>query len=363
VSGRPAGLALGALGLGLLGYGAAVGAARRRAPTATSETAVEELINERVGRRGAVPHHHYLGTAQGRIHILEAGRGPAAVILVPGLGGSSGCYAALVGELGREFRVLAIDLPGTGLSDPIKFTGHPRSAWVQLIGELSEQLGLDHPHLVGHSMGGLAAGAYAVAAPERIGKLALLAPVGLAADPPRSWLAARIPGLPQLVFSLDGLVMDWQWAHGAGDISGLPGGPVEVGPDPEGYRRLVSRRFDRGFDLQAFARLLTWTGFHSDTRLLPGLGLLSQRSLVIFGEDDRKVASGPAADQLAHYPGIALEMVPGWGHLFPFLEPERTAKMLSSWLEPAPRASGSPGPPWAAGGEISPQPTQAQEGR
>ncbi len=336
MSRRPAELAIGAFGLGLLSYAVAVGVARRRPPAAVSDQEVERVVQERLGREGAAGHHLYLGTSQGRVHILEAGSGPAAIILVPGLGGSSGSYSSLIAELARDFRVLALDLPGTGLSDPIGFTGHPRSAWVQVIGEVAEQLGLDRPHLVGHSMGGLAAGAYGVAAPERIGRMALLAPVGLATEPPKTWLAARIPGLPDLIFGLDGWAMDWQWAHGAADISGLPGGPVEVGPDPDGYRRLVSRRFHHGFDLQAFARLVTMTGFHPDTRLLPGLGLLSKRALVIFGEDDRKVPPGPARDQLSHYPGIALEMVPGWGHLFPFLEPERTAAMLRTWLQPGP---------------------------
>ncbi len=357
--GGPARLALGTVGLGLLGYGAAVGAARVRPPAAASEAVIEELVDDRLRRRGASGHHRYLGTSQGRIHILEVGSGSTAVILVPGLGGSSGCYAALSAELGREFRVLALDLPGTGLSDPIEFAGHPRAAWAQVIGEVADLLGLERPHLVGHSMGGLAAGAYAVARPDRVGKLALLAPLGLATDPPRSWLAARIPGLPQLVFGLDGWIMDWQWAHGARDMSGLPGGPVEVGPDPEGYRRLVTRRFHRGFDLQAFARLLALTGFHPETRLLPGLGLLSHRTLVIFGEEDRKVALEPAAAELAHYPGIALETVPHWGHLFPFLEPERTAEMLSGWLREARSTVADPRPD--GGGPEGRQSSSTQE--
>lgn len=67
--------------------------------------------------------------------------------------------------------------------------------------------------------------------------------------------------------------------------------------------------------------------------------MLSRRTLVMFGEEDRKVAPGPAAAKLAHYPGIALDTVPHWGHRLPFLEPERTADTLSSWL----RGAGSTG--------------------
>ncbi len=333
MSGRTWGRAAGAAVLGLLGYGAAVGIAGRRPSLTTSEAEVERLVDDRLRRSGASGRHLYVGTTWGRIHVLEVGSGTASVILVPGLGGSSGAYADLAAQLSHDLRVIVIDLPGTGLSDPIRFTGHPRRAWVSVIGEVADQLGLVRPHLVGHSMGGLAAGAYGVARPQQVGRVVLLAPVGLAERPPRTWQAALVPGLPQLIFGLDGWVMDWQWSHGVADIAGLPGGPVEVGPDPDGYRRLVTRRFQHGFDLLAFAKLVSWSGFHPDTQLLPGLGLLSDRALVIFGAEDRKVPVGPAAAQLEHYPGIALEVVPRWGHLFPFLEPPTTASRVRSWLQ------------------------------
>ncbi len=318
----------------MAGYGAAVGIARMRSTTAPAEAAVERLIDERLGRSGAAGRHLYFGTSQGRIHVLEAGGDGDPLILVHGLGGSAGSYAALISWLSMTFHVVAVDLPGAGISDPIHFTAHPRSPWVDIIGEIATELSLVRPHLVGHSMGGLAAGAYCVADPARVARLVLLAPIGLAVAPPRSWLAARIPGLADLVFNLDSWAMERQWARGDGDMRGLPGGPVEVGPDPDGYRMLVSRRFRSGFDLHAFARLMTLTGFHPDSLLLPGLGLLSGRTLVIFGDEDHKVAPGPARQQLSHYPGIELKTVPGWGHLFPFLEPERTADLVETWLDP-----------------------------
>lgn len=317
-----------ALSLGLLGYLGAVLVARRRVATAVSEPRLEAMIRERMECFGAVAQHLYLGTGQGRIHVLETGREGDWVLFLHGLGASSGSYPGLLAELARRHRVLAVDLPGAGLSDPLRFSGHPRAPWIEVISDVAAARGLGKFHLVGHSMGGLAAGAYAVEHPGSVASLTLLAPVGLAWSPPPVWSAAAIPGLADLTAALDRFAMERQWARGESDIRGLPRGPVEVGPDHDGQRLQVSRRFAVGSDMNAFARLMGPLGFRPDSRLLPGLGVLAGRATVVFGADDKKVALTPAQTQLAHYPGIDLKVVPGWGHLFPFLEPARTAAIL-----------------------------------
>lgn len=54
----------------------------------------------------------------GQIHYVEAGSGPRTVVLVPHAGRSSRMYADLVERLGESVRVVALDVPGTGASDP-----------------------------------------------------------------------------------------------------------------------------------------------------------------------------------------------------------------------------------------------------
>jgi len=304
----------------------------RRSSVGPSEQEVESVIDRGLGRFGVHGQHTYVGTSQGRVHLLVAGGGAHTVMLLPGLGASAGSYPGLIANLARNRRVVALDLPGTGLSDPIQFTGHPRPAWTQLIREVGDQLGLASFHLCGHSLGGLAAGAFAVDSPDRVSALVLLAPVGLAAKPPLMWRAALLPGLADVVFSLDLLMMGRQSARGASDVRGLPRGPVEVGPDADGYRFLVTRRFTTGFDLMAFKRLLDLSGFRADSFLLPALGLMSGRAMVVFGDHDTKVPVAPAQLQLQHYPGLELRVVAGWTHLFPFVKPFETAELVDGWL-------------------------------
>ena len=54
-----------------------------------------------------------------RVRVLSHGRGPAAVLL-HGASESAAIWAPLFPEL-RGFRLLAVDLPGHGLSDPVTF--------------------------------------------------------------------------------------------------------------------------------------------------------------------------------------------------------------------------------------------------
>lgn len=305
---------------------------RRRLPVGPSEQQVESVINLRIGRFGVQSQHLYVGTSQGRIHLLVAGDGDRTVMLLPGLGASAGSYPGLIANLSRTCRVIALDLPGTGLSDPIQFAGHPRAAWTELIREVADQLGLATFHLCGHSLGGLAAGAFAVDSPQRVSSLVLLAPVGLAAYPPPIWRAALLPGLADVMFSLDLLLMRRQSARGAADVRGLARGPVEVGPDSDGYRFMVTSRFTTGFDLLAFRRLLEPSGFRADSLLLPALGLLSGRVMVVFGDQDVKVPLAPAERQLQNYPGLELRVVSGWNHLFPFVKPFETAELMEGWF-------------------------------
>jgi pimeloyl-ACP methyl ester carboxylesterase len=54
-----------------------------------------------------------------RVRVLSHGRGPA-VVLLHGASESAAIWAPLFTRLGR-FRLLAVDLPGHGLSDPVAF--------------------------------------------------------------------------------------------------------------------------------------------------------------------------------------------------------------------------------------------------
>ncbi len=87
-------------------------------------------------------------------------------------------FAPILAALAAGRRVIALDLPGWGLSEKPPFTGNTAAdavgVWrAALLGFLDDQ-GLTQTDLAGHSMGGLAALAVALDAPERVRRLALI---------------------------------------------------------------------------------------------------------------------------------------------------------------------------------------------
>ena len=57
------------------------------------------------------------------VRVLEAGEGPP-LVLVHGSGMSASTWAPLMPWL-RTYRLIALDLPGFGLSDPFDYSGRP----------------------------------------------------------------------------------------------------------------------------------------------------------------------------------------------------------------------------------------------
>jgi len=114
-------------------------------------------------------------TANGRISISEAGAGPA-VVMVHGLGATKVSFLPTLAALAPHHRAIAVDLPGFGDSDkPISVAYNARYFAESMTG-LLDALELDRADFVGNSMGGRVAIEVGLRAPERVRRIALLAP-------------------------------------------------------------------------------------------------------------------------------------------------------------------------------------------
>lgn len=126
--------------------------------------------------------HHLEG--EYRLHYHEAGRGPALVLLHgsgPGVSGWSN-FRGNLPVLSQGFRTLVPDMPGFGLSDRVELDrAYPRVA-ADSIRFLLDSLGIDKAHVLGNSMGGYVAAELALAHPDRVERLVLMGPGGLAVN-------------------------------------------------------------------------------------------------------------------------------------------------------------------------------------
>ena len=105
-----------------------------------------------------------------RVRLLSSGGGPPLVLL-HGVSLSAASWAPLFSAL-PGCRLLAVDLPGHGLSEPAGYRrGHVRQHARELIDDILDALGLDEAPVVGHSLGGMLALWYAATGAERISRL------------------------------------------------------------------------------------------------------------------------------------------------------------------------------------------------
>ena len=119
-----------------------------------------------------------------RIHYHEAGTGTALVLLHgsgPGVSGWSN-FRGNFPVFAERFRTVLMDMPGFGKSERPEFDrAYPRVA-ADALARLLDALGIDKAHLLGNSMGGYVALEFALAYPDRVGRLVLMGPGGLAVN-------------------------------------------------------------------------------------------------------------------------------------------------------------------------------------
>jgi pimeloyl-ACP methyl ester carboxylesterase len=95
------------------------------------------------------------------------------VVLIHGVGMQSAAWGPQIAALEKAYRVLALDMPGHGDSEPLP-QGSELPDFVAWCKSAIQALGLGPVNLVGHSMGALIAGGCAASFPHLIRRVALL---------------------------------------------------------------------------------------------------------------------------------------------------------------------------------------------
>jgi pimeloyl-ACP methyl ester carboxylesterase len=135
-------------------------------------------------------------TAIGPMSISEAGTG-TPVVMIHGLGATKVSFLPTLAALADTYHCVAVDLPGFGDSvKPIRARYDARFFARSMIA-LLDALELDQAHLIGNSMGGRVALEVGLRSPDRVGRLALLAP-SLAWLRNRPWAPLLRLVVPQL---------------------------------------------------------------------------------------------------------------------------------------------------------------------
>jgi len=257
------------------------------------------------------------------IHYIEEGQG-FPVLLIHGLGGSTYNFRHTIPALAREFRAIALDLPGFGLSQRPQDRRYSLSSLAGVVREFLDGLGIRQAHVVGHSMGGMVAARLAASFPERVDKLVLVAsPVHLSFP--------RFLGFPffSLLWEVGlGLVLAHRpiregiWRNGFYDPRAL------TAADMEQY--LLPSRI-KGYSRSLLGLLMAAS---HDPPLDPSL--ITHPTLILWGEEDRPLTTvAEGRKLLQRLPNATLTVIPRACHMLLEERPEEANAAILTFLRRA----------------------------
>ena len=115
----------------------------------------------------------FLNIGGGKVYVADSQKGEKCVLLLHGYLESLRVWDDFVGLLTDKVRVVAIDIPGHGLSSNIAPV-HTMELMAEVVKGVIDELQIDKVTLVGHSMGGYISLAFCAAYPERLDGVVLL---------------------------------------------------------------------------------------------------------------------------------------------------------------------------------------------
>lgn len=260
-----------------------------------------------------------------RLHYLESGAPDApAIILIHGFGDNCFSWDGWTSTLSANRRVIALDLPGHGLTEaPPSFVAAP-DRYADLVEELAAKLGLGRIAVAGNSLGGAVSWQLAVRHPERLSHLVLVDAGG--------WPTATLKD-PPLAFRL----MRYQW--GRDFIASIDNMPLIR----QGLKRdVVDQSVLTESFIQRWADLQRLPGHRPILMSLnPGsmaasnelLATVKVPTLILWGQADQIIEVEAARKFKEAIPQADLIIYPDVGHLPQWEIPARSAADLVSFLD------------------------------
>ncbi len=246
------------------------------------------------------------------VEVWQKGEGPDLVFL-HGAGGLP-AWGPDLELLSQSFRVTVPFHPGFGKSTGVESIDGVLDSVLHNFDVLSA-LKISKPHLIGHSMGGMLAAEMAATCPNDVGKVVLIAPVGLWDDahPILDFFAVMPQEISKYVFHSQKHPM-------AVAMSTLPS------PDDE---RIVDVYVNYVKGLAAAGRLL-WP--IPDRGLSKRIHRISAPTLVLWGESDKLVPVFYAKEFGKRIAGARIKVVKEASHMVPIEQPRHVATAITQFL-------------------------------
>jgi len=266
-----------------------------------------------------------------RIAYLDVGTGPP-IILIHGFGGSMWQWEYQQHALSRHFRVLTLDLPGSGLSDKPEIDYLPDQMLAFCFGFM-DALQIQNATLVGNSMGaGLAMG-MALTHPTRVDKLVLI-------DGLPSHVMDNLTS-PSFRRALETRAPSWLISFGNWLFGGLATDSVlkEIVHDHSLLTPAVIERSNRNRRRPGIIKpilalknaLPSW-----EVEFAPRLNSITHPTMIIWGEYDRVFPVTVGEELHRTIAGSQFVRIPHAGHMPQWERPDLVNRSLITYIEASP---------------------------
>ena len=245
------------------------------------------------------------------------------VVLVHGFSVASYTWDHTVSALAEAgFRVLTYDLYGRGYSDRPPGP-YDLSLFTTQLADLLTALHFDSPvDVVGLSMGAYITADFAARYPERVGKVALLAPQSTAMGGDLRISLATLPGVGEYLFTV--YLGPFYLADSSGEFVSNP---------------------ERAYWRDRYLEMMKYTGFRnallSTLRTMTGdpfeayraLGRLECPVLLLWGDEDQTSPVEMAPQVMEAIPQAEFHIIPGARHAFAYEFPDQVNPLLVAFLK------------------------------
>jgi len=277
-------------------------------------------------QRWAPPPSQFVQLDGMEVHVRDQGprEDPTPIVLIHGTGSSLHTWQVWADRLKGQHRVISFDRPGFGLTGPNPSGDYSMRYYADFTARLLDQLGVKRAILVGNSSGGYVAWRYAVAYPDRVAAVVLLAPGGM----PRS---TPLPaGLRMAMSPAMGPILEHILPRAQADkgLKGTWGDPSKV----------PQEALDRSYELalrpgnrKALGETLRQGQGGREAALI---AQVKAPTLIIWGTKDSVVPLAPNAERFhREIAGSTLVVLPGVGHMSQEEDPDDSLKAFGTFLQ------------------------------
>lgn len=274
---------------------------------------------------------HYTTLDGMEIAYTKEGDGDKTLLFVHGLSSNADAWSKNIADLKQDYTCIALDLPGYGKSSKPDADYTP-TYFAEVLFQFVKKLHLKNMVLIGHSMGGQASIKVAIAHPEIVQELILVAPAGLEQFSETSAAMMKSFFTTASVKNTTDAQIENNYA-------------LNFYEQPEEVSKMIKDRKNittaSDFDAHCNAIVKSVSGMLDDP-VYNDLTAISQPALVIFGDKDMLIPNryfNPtlttetvgriAVDYIKH---ATLEVVPDAGHFVQFEKPKKVNALIHKFI-------------------------------